>query len=55
MFNAYNFSITNWGDINSTVDGTGLGTLWCPSDGSIQGYRATFGPGTNNNNLPVTV
>ena len=26
---------------NATVDGTGVGTLWCPSDGSIQGYRAT--------------
>ncbi len=55
LFNAYNCSITNWGDINSTVDGTGLGTLWCPSDGSIQGYRAIFGPGTNNNNLPLPV
>ncbi len=55
LFNAYNCSITNWGDINSTVDGTALGNLWCPSDGSIQGYRATFGPGTNNNNLPLPV
>ncbi len=55
LYNAYNFSITNWGDINSTVDAAGVGTLWCPSDGSIQGYRATFGPGTNNNNLPLTV
>ncbi len=44
LFNAYNCSITNWGDINSTVDGTGLGNLWCPSDGSIQGYRAIFCP-----------
>ena len=55
LFNAYNCSITNWGDINSTVDGTGLAVLWCPSDGSIQGYRAVFGPGTNNNNLPLPV
>jgi prepilin-type N-terminal cleavage/methylation domain-containing protein len=49
LFNAYNFSVMNWGDINATVDGTGIATLWCPSDGSIQGYRVIFAPGTNNN------
>ncbi len=53
VFNAYNFSVENFGDINSTVDGTGAATLWCPSDGSIQGYRATLPPGDVFNNLPL--
>ncbi len=53
LFNAHNFSVENFGDINSTVDGTGVATLWCPSDGSIQGYRATLAPGAVFNNLPL--
>ena len=34
-----------FGDINSTVNGTGVATLWCPSDGSIAGYRGPTPPG----------
>jgi|SRR5271157_5207695 len=53
LFNAYNSSVENLGDINSTVDAAGVATLWCPSDGSIQGYRATLAPGAVYNNLPL--
>jgi prepilin-type N-terminal cleavage/methylation domain-containing protein/prepilin-type processing-associated H-X9-DG protein len=52
LFNAYNTSVEAFGDVNSTIDGTGVGTLWCPSDGSIQGYRSTYAPNEIYNNLP---
>jgi prepilin-type N-terminal cleavage/methylation domain-containing protein/prepilin-type processing-associated H-X9-DG protein len=52
VFNAYNSSVEAFGDTNSTVDGFGNVTLWCPSDGSIQGYRATYAPQEIYNNLP---
>jgi prepilin-type N-terminal cleavage/methylation domain-containing protein/prepilin-type processing-associated H-X9-DG protein len=51
LFNAYNGSVEAFGDVNSTVDATGVQILWCPSDGSIQGYRATYQPGEIYNNL----
>jgi prepilin-type N-terminal cleavage/methylation domain-containing protein/prepilin-type processing-associated H-X9-DG protein len=35
MFNAYNFTWEPFGGYNATVLGTGLSTLWCPSDGTI--------------------
>jgi hypothetical protein len=41
----YNISVEAFGHTNSTIDGTGVATLWCPSDGSILGYRATYAPG----------
>jgi prepilin-type processing-associated H-X9-DG protein len=53
LFNSINTAVESWGDTNSTVAGTGVGTLWCPSDGSIRGYRATFAPGGLDNNLPM--
>ena len=52
LWNAYNTSVSEYGDVNATIDATGVATLWCPSDGSIQGYRATFAPGELFNNLP---
>jgi prepilin-type N-terminal cleavage/methylation domain-containing protein/prepilin-type processing-associated H-X9-DG protein len=52
LFNAYNASVEAFGDVNSTVDGTGVGTIWCPSDGSIQGYRSTYAPKEIYNQLP---
>jgi prepilin-type N-terminal cleavage/methylation domain-containing protein/prepilin-type processing-associated H-X9-DG protein len=56
LYNAYNTSVQGFGDTNSTIDGTGIATLWCPSDGSIAGYRATYAPGeTSFNNLPHPV
>jgi prepilin-type N-terminal cleavage/methylation domain-containing protein/prepilin-type processing-associated H-X9-DG protein len=42
LANAYNFSLINWVADNTTVNGTGLSVLWCPSDGSIAGLRSTF-------------
>jgi prepilin-type N-terminal cleavage/methylation domain-containing protein/prepilin-type processing-associated H-X9-DG protein len=42
LWNAYNSSVEAFGCQNATVDGTGVGTIWCPSDGSIQGYRNTY-------------
>jgi prepilin-type processing-associated H-X9-DG protein len=44
LYNSYNASVEAFGDVNSTVDATGVQTLWCPSDGSIQGYRSTYQP-----------
>ncbi|WP_165220417.1 DUF1559 domain-containing protein [Aquisphaera insulae] len=52
LWNAYNTSVQLYGDTNSTIDGTGVATLWCPSDGSIQGYRAVYAPNELFNNLP---
>jgi prepilin-type N-terminal cleavage/methylation domain-containing protein/prepilin-type processing-associated H-X9-DG protein len=52
LFNSYNAAIEAFCDTNSTIDGTGVATLWCPSDGSIAGYRATYAPGEISNNLP---
>jgi prepilin-type N-terminal cleavage/methylation domain-containing protein/prepilin-type processing-associated H-X9-DG protein len=52
-FNAYNFSISPWTDMNATVAGIGIRTLWCPSDGSIDGFRATYAPGELDNKLPL--
>ena len=45
LFNAYNSSGAGLHHQNATVDGTGVRTLWCPSDGSIQGYRNIYRPG----------
>jgi prepilin-type N-terminal cleavage/methylation domain-containing protein/prepilin-type processing-associated H-X9-DG protein len=52
LFNAYNTQVEAFGDTNSTIDGTGVATLWCPSDGSIAGYRSTYAPKEIYNNLP---
>ena len=37
---------------NATVDGTGVATLWCPSDGSIQGERSTYAAGSTTARIP---
>jgi prepilin-type N-terminal cleavage/methylation domain-containing protein/prepilin-type processing-associated H-X9-DG protein len=37
MFNSYNFTGSPYNAQNATVLGTGLSTLWCPSDGTISG------------------
>jgi len=51
-YNSWNQSVSAFTDTNSTIDGVGVSTLWCPSDGSIQGYRATYAPGEIYNLLP---
>jgi prepilin-type N-terminal cleavage/methylation domain-containing protein/prepilin-type processing-associated H-X9-DG protein len=45
LWNAYNTSICAFTAENSTIDGTGVKTLWCPSDGSIEGLRFTYPSG----------
>ena len=42
LANAYNYSLHNWVAENSTVGGTGLSVLWCPSDGSIAGLHVRY-------------
>ena len=41
IYNAMNFSIPIYYSANTTVCGTGLSVLWCPSDGSIVNLRYT--------------
>jgi prepilin-type N-terminal cleavage/methylation domain-containing protein/prepilin-type processing-associated H-X9-DG protein len=45
LWNAYNTSICAFTSQNATIDGTGVATLWCPSDGSIAGERFTYATG----------
>jgi prepilin-type N-terminal cleavage/methylation domain-containing protein/prepilin-type processing-associated H-X9-DG protein len=54
--NAMNFSIPMYYAANTTVCGTGLGVLWCPSDGSIVDLRYTYpAPYANDGGpLPMT-
>src|SRR5262249_57140612 len=52
LFNAWNSQVAIFTDENSTVAGTGVNTLWCPSDGSITGERWVQDPGYGYNNLP---
>jgi prepilin-type processing-associated H-X9-DG protein len=40
--NAVNFSIPIYYSANTTICGTGLNVLWCPSDGSIVNLRYLF-------------
>jgi prepilin-type N-terminal cleavage/methylation domain-containing protein/prepilin-type processing-associated H-X9-DG protein len=46
VFNALNQSLGMYTDQQATVIGTGISTLWCPSDGQIQGYNFVFQPGS---------
>jgi prepilin-type N-terminal cleavage/methylation domain-containing protein/prepilin-type processing-associated H-X9-DG protein len=52
LYNSWNQSVSAFTDTNSTIDGVGVSTLWCPSDGSIAGYRSTYQPGEIYNLLP---
>jgi prepilin-type N-terminal cleavage/methylation domain-containing protein/prepilin-type processing-associated H-X9-DG protein len=53
-FNAYN---SQWGmymAMNSTISGVGISTLWCPSDGSINGlYHLYPGGNYDGSDLPM--
>jgi len=51
LFNAVNFNIDIYHSSNTTILSNGLGALWCPSDGSIVGLRAT---GNGNYNFTST-
>ncbi|MHC5545044.1 DUF1559 family PulG-like putative transporter, partial [Singulisphaera rosea] len=39
LYNAINITLGPYQIRNSTFCGTGISTLWCPSDGAIQGLR----------------
>jgi prepilin-type N-terminal cleavage/methylation domain-containing protein/prepilin-type processing-associated H-X9-DG protein len=39
LANAYNFSLATWLPDNYTIHGTGLTTLWCPSDAGVDKIR----------------
>jgi prepilin-type N-terminal cleavage/methylation domain-containing protein/prepilin-type processing-associated H-X9-DG protein len=39
LSNAYNFSLATWVPQNYTIHGTGLTTLWCPSDAQVAKVR----------------
>src|SRR5262249_37523197 len=58
VFNAYNSTLEMYADAQFTVTGAGIGTLWCPSDGSIAGYKHLFQVGyispLGNGALPMT-
>jgi prepilin-type N-terminal cleavage/methylation domain-containing protein len=58
FFNAYNTNLEMYCDAQFTVTGTGISTRWCPSDGSISGYKHTFAVGyispLGNGALPMT-
>jgi prepilin-type N-terminal cleavage/methylation domain-containing protein/prepilin-type processing-associated H-X9-DG protein len=52
LFNAYNSMGPMWTDANETVTGTGVSTVWCPSDGSLTDATYTYPAGAIYNNLP---
>jgi prepilin-type N-terminal cleavage/methylation domain-containing protein/prepilin-type processing-associated H-X9-DG protein len=52
--NSYNFSVNYRSDPNSTVSGTGLSTLWCPSDTAVAGV-VFVEPPSSRHNLPWPV
>jgi prepilin-type N-terminal cleavage/methylation domain-containing protein/prepilin-type processing-associated H-X9-DG protein len=56
IFNAFNSSLMIYIAPNSTVSGFGLGILWCPSDGQINGlrYPGMSGDGWDNCPIPMT-
>jgi prepilin-type N-terminal cleavage/methylation domain-containing protein/prepilin-type processing-associated H-X9-DG protein len=39
VYNAYNSQVDCYTAPNTTIEGFGISTLWCPSDGSIAGLR----------------
>ncbi len=52
IFNAVNSSLGMYQAANSTVSGFGISTLWCPSDGKINGLRYTY-PDANYDKTPL--
>jgi prepilin-type processing-associated H-X9-DG protein len=52
LYAAYNTSLAYRCDPNVTVSGTGLGSLWCPSDTQIAGVFYTEPAGTHGKSLP---
>ena len=52
LYSAYNTSLAYRCDPNVTVSGTGISTLWCPSDTQIDGVFFTEAAGTHGKGLP---
>jgi prepilin-type N-terminal cleavage/methylation domain-containing protein/prepilin-type processing-associated H-X9-DG protein len=52
LFNAWNSELPMFTDHNETISGTGVSTLWCPSDGSINNAVHTYAGGQIYNNAP---
>jgi len=52
VYSAYNTSFAYRCDPNVTVSGTGMGSLWCPSDTRIAGVFYTEPAGTHGKGLP---
>jgi prepilin-type N-terminal cleavage/methylation domain-containing protein/prepilin-type processing-associated H-X9-DG protein len=52
LYSAYNTSFAYRCDPNVTVSGTGLSSLWCPSDTQIEGIFFTEAAGTHGKGLP---
>ncbi len=46
LFNATNFSVNMYTAQNTTISGTGISMLWCPSDSVITGLTYTYPAGT---------
>ncbi|MDR3622495.1 MAG: DUF1559 domain-containing protein [Paludisphaera borealis] len=51
-YNSFNSSLMIMLSPNATVNGIGLATLWCPSDGKIVGYRSTDQTGWDDTVIP---
>ncbi len=43
LANAYNYSLAAWHPDNYTIHGTGIASLWCPSDAAIPKIRTLVG------------
>jgi prepilin-type processing-associated H-X9-DG protein len=56
VYNSYNTTVCNFVYENTTTNGIGISTLWCPSDGSIVGLRYVYpaGSGWDCSVLPMT-
>jgi len=56
VYNAYNTQIFLYVGANATVNGIGLSTLWCPSDGEVVGkrYGGNTGDGWDDSPIPMT-
>jgi prepilin-type N-terminal cleavage/methylation domain-containing protein/prepilin-type processing-associated H-X9-DG protein len=52
-YNCYNSQVFLYVAENATVNGIGLSTLWCPSDGDVVGKRYPGGPGNGWDDAPI--
>ncbi len=55
VFNAVNSSLGMFQAANSTISAIGISTLWCPSDGTINGLRYTYPKSQNYDGSPTVM